>query len=62
MKTLNIIEKILYLLLLAGILTANISSAIYGFADLHPSFIAGVLIAIIGASGIVNLHRAVKDL
>ena len=62
MKTLNIIEKILYLLIFAGVLTANISSALYGFAELHPSFIVGVLIAVIGVSGIYHIRRATEAL
>ncbi len=57
MRTKLTIEKIMYLITFAGILTANVSSILFGVQVMHPVFLAGVLIAIIGVNGVLLLKH-----
>ena len=57
MITKSTIEKVMYLITFAGILTANISSILFGVHVMHPAFLAGVLIAVIGVNGVLLLKH-----
>ena len=45
----------MYLLIFAGILTANVSSILYGVDVSHPVFLAGILLAVFGVNGVLLL-------
>lgn len=51
MKTKAILQKIMYLIIFAGIMTANVSSILFGVDVSNPVFMAGILIAVIGVTG-----------
>ncbi|MGN8799261.1 hypothetical protein ACTNCH_02830 [Candidatus Merdisoma sp. HCP28S3_D10] len=55
MKTKTIIQNVMYFLIFAGILTANISSILYGVNVSHPVFLAGILLAVFGVNGVLLL-------
>ena len=57
MKTKSTIEKMMYLITFVGILTANVSSILYGVNVTNPAFLAGVLIAVIGVNGVLLLKH-----
>ena len=47
----------MYLITFAGIITANVSSILFGVHVMHPAFLAGVLITVIGVNGVLLLKR-----
>ena len=57
MRTKSTIEKLMYLVTFAGIITANVSSILFGVNAMHPVFLAGVLIAVIGVNGVLLLKH-----
>ena len=57
MRTKSPIEKVMHLITFAGIVTANVSSILFGVHVMHPAFLAGVLIAVIGVNGVLLLKH-----
>lgn len=55
MRTKTMIQNVMYLLIFAGILTANVSSILYGVDVSHPIFLAGILLAVFGVNGVLLL-------
>ena len=55
MRTKTIIQNVMYFLIFAGILTANVSSILYGVDVSHPVFLAGILLAVFGVNGVLLL-------
>ncbi len=57
MRTKSKIEKVMYLITFAGIITTNVSSILFGVNVMHPAFLAGVLIAVSGVNGVLLLKH-----
>ena len=57
MRTKSTIEKVMYLITFACILTSYVSSLLFGVNVMHPGFLAVVLIAVIGVNGVLLLKH-----
>ena len=57
MRTKTMIQNVMYFLIFAGILTANVSSILYGVDVSHPVFLAGILLAVFGVNGVLLLKH-----